>query len=181
MFDDRRSKRLVFVAQCVLNQNAKLDRCAHYPGTIKEITKILVEHDIGIIQMPCPELLALGLDRQTDPETNPSVESEDTRIARRMASAEPNNLCRSLVQDLAYQMKEYLKHGFEIVGLIGINGSPTCGIETTWFEDQEQDGPGIFIKMLTEELRNNNIFIQKTGIKASTPGEGEKAIKNFFE
>lgn len=32
MFDDKRGKKLILVSHCILNQNAKLDECAHYPG-----------------------------------------------------------------------------------------------------------------------------------------------------
>ena len=66
MFDDKRSRKVILVAHCVFNQNAKLDRCAHYPGPIKEAAEILLDSGIGIIQMPCPELLALGLDREVE-------------------------------------------------------------------------------------------------------------------
>ena len=84
MFTDKRSKEIILVAHCILNQNAKLDECAFYPGVIREITQLLVDSGMGIIQMPCPELMFLGLDRDVDLSTNPTVASEDTRIALRM-------------------------------------------------------------------------------------------------
>ncbi|AJQ26160.1 hypothetical protein JBW_00808 [Pelosinus fermentans JBW45] len=37
--------------------------------------------------MPCPELLYLGLDREVDPRMSRTVESEDTRVAKRMKEA----------------------------------------------------------------------------------------------
>jgi predicted secreted protein len=81
VFEDRRSKRVVLVAHCVLNQNVKLDACAHYPGAIEELAAELVRRGLGIVQLPCPELACLGLDRQKEPDSRPSVSSEDTRIA----------------------------------------------------------------------------------------------------
>jgi predicted secreted protein len=71
-----------------------------------------------------------------------------------------------LVNDIVYQMEEYQKFDFDIVGLIGINGSPTCGVETTWYKGGEHEEPGIFIKMLAEELKKKNINLKMAGIKA---------------
>jgi hypothetical protein len=42
VFTDSRSKKVVFVAHCVLNQNAKIDRCARYPGAMRELAEYLV-------------------------------------------------------------------------------------------------------------------------------------------
>jgi hypothetical protein len=80
----RLTTSVVLVAHCVLNQNAKLDACARYPGAIVEASEALFREGVGILQLPCPELLCLGLDRGTGPGTATSVEAEDTRIARRM-------------------------------------------------------------------------------------------------
>ena len=63
MFEDNRSKRLVLVSHCLLNQNSISDGTADYAGTFTDIINKLVEKNVGIIQMPCPELLCLGLDR----------------------------------------------------------------------------------------------------------------------
>ena len=63
MFTDGRSKRIIFIAHCMLNQNSISDGTADFPSLNKEILNFLIEKDIGIIQMPCPELCCLGLDR----------------------------------------------------------------------------------------------------------------------
>ena len=63
MFTDKRSKRVIFVAHCILNQNAISDGTADYPGSHVDIIRTLLDAQVGIIQMPCPELCCLGLDR----------------------------------------------------------------------------------------------------------------------
>lgn len=63
MFNDGRSKKVVFIAHCLLNQNSISDGTAVYPATFKEIIDYFINADIGVIQMPCPELSCLGLDR----------------------------------------------------------------------------------------------------------------------
>jgi predicted secreted protein len=166
VFTDKRSKKLLLVAHCILNQNAKLDRCAHYPGAIREVTETIVASGAGIVQMPCPELLLLGLDRQVAETGCPTIEEEDTRIARRMAEAAGTALCQEIVRGLVYQIEEYRKNGFEIVGVVGINGSPTCGVETTWAESQERPGHGVLIQALSRELAGRGASIPLRGIKA---------------
>jgi predicted secreted protein len=176
MFKDKRSKRVLLTAHCILNQNAKIDRCAHYPGMIKEVAAILIETGVGIVQMPCPELVYLGLDRQADRRVLTTIESEDTRVRRRMIEDRGKALCRKIAQDLVYQIEEYQQNGFEVVGIVGINGSPSCGVETTWSNDQEERGSGVFIQMLAEECHRRNIRLLMRGIKAYEPQRAVAAV-----
>jgi predicted secreted protein len=167
MFTDKRSKKVVFVAHCVLNQNAKIDRCARYPGAMRELAEYLVESGLGIVQMPCPELFCLGLDRQADPRGEAMVESEDTRVALRMRASAAISICNLLAEDVAYQALEYQKNGFGVAGIIGINGSPTCGVETNWHENQEAPGPGVFVRALEERLLRGGTSVPIRGVKAA--------------
>ncbi len=181
MFKDKRSKKVILVCHCVLNQNAKLDQCAHYPGAIREVAELLVSGEAGIIQLPCPELLYLGLDRQADQSASPTVASEDTRIAKRMGEDKARELCRKIACETVYQIEEYRKNGFEVTGLIGINGSPTCGVETTWADGADVDGPGIFIRLLGEELAKRNISFNMAGIRANNPQSAARAVKKYMQ
>jgi predicted secreted protein len=180
VFDDKRSKKVVLLAQCVLNQNAKLDRCAHYPGAITEVADLLIQRGIGLVQMPCPELLFLGLDRQVDRSSDATFAAEDTRIAGRMAEPAAQALCNEIANNLVYQIGEYRKHGFEIVGLVGINGSPTCGVETTWRDDQDQAGPGALIQALIRELERKGYSLPMRGIKAYEPRNALAAVMELL-
>lgn len=180
MFQDKRGKKIVLVAHCFLNQNSKIDECAHYPGVILEATKALIDTEVGIIQMPCPEIFYLGLDREVDLRTSRTVESEDTRVAKRMQEEKSKALCKSMVDSIVYQVEEYIKHGFCIVGLIGMNGSPTCGINTTWYDGQELEGKGIFIEILEKALKDKDIFINMVGITARDPKHAVFAVKKFL-
>jgi len=181
MFRDARSKRVLLVAHCVLNQNAKLDRCAHYPGVVSGVTQLLVNAGIGLLQMPCPELMCLGLGRHAEQGTTATVEAEDTRIAERMSQADARSICQRLVEDLVYQVREYRQHGFEIAGLVGVNGSPSCGVETTWCDDQEHAGPGTFIEMLQAEFECGGVPIPMRGIKAYQPDRALSAVTELLQ
>ena len=180
MFHDSRSKQVVLVAHCVLNQSSKIDACAHYPGAIKEVTQILLDAGIGIIQMPCPELLCLGLDREVDVNTSRTVESEDTRVAELMRGEKSKFLCQAMLDTIVYQVEEYMKHGFQVVGLVGINGSPTCGVSTTWLEDREDQGRGIFIELLEKKLKDRSVSIDMVGIKARDMREAVAVVNRLL-
>lgn len=43
MFTDRRSKKVILVAHCIINQNAKINACAYYPGIIREVMEIFLD------------------------------------------------------------------------------------------------------------------------------------------
>ena len=99
----------MILAHCILNQNAKLDRCAHCPGPISEVLGLLLAEGIGIVQMECPEMLYLGLDRQTERGASPSVAAEDTRIARRMQEPGARETIARIAGNTARQVADYLR------------------------------------------------------------------------
>ena len=47
-----------------MNQNSISDMTADFPSQFDKVINLLMNHKIGIIQLPCPELVCLGLDRQ---------------------------------------------------------------------------------------------------------------------
>lgn len=59
MFDDARSKRVIVLSHCLLNRNSISDGTADFPGQFTEIIELLMANCIGMIQLPCPELLCL--------------------------------------------------------------------------------------------------------------------------
>ena len=64
MFDDHRSKKIIILSHCLLNQNSISDGTADYPSQFNEIIELIMMNNIGIIQLPCPEMLCLGMDRK---------------------------------------------------------------------------------------------------------------------
>lgn len=175
MFDDRRGRMVAVLAHCILNQNAKLDRCAHCAGAVREVLEVLLDWGIGIVQMECPEMLHLGLDRQTDPAASPSVAAEDTRIARRMEEAAAQDIVEGIARHVVAQIADYRCHGFSVIGLLGINGSPSCGVETTWRDDHEPAGYGQLVAALARQLEAKGLSIPMRGIRSSDP-EAAQAI-----
>lgn len=180
MFQDKRSKKIVLVSHCILNQNSISDGTADFPAQFKEIVKLIEEEDIGIIQLPCPEFLCLGLFRKDMNGSIRELLAENTRI--RTLLEKKNNLdkLRLLAKPIVCQLREYIEYGFYIVGIIGINRSPSCGVETTSINNNEEEGRGVFMNIILEELDNLGIAIDAIGVKTSNIEESVLKVKQLI-
>jgi len=181
MKQDSRSSRVVLVAHCILNQNSRVLGLARFPGMIEKIVDLLKEHGVGVIQMPCPELLHAGLKRWSR-----TKEQYDTPAFRRH--------CRKLAVALADQVEEYFKSGVDVLAVVGMNGSPTCGVEETSIGFQGGDlekvelprarsvkGEGIFIEELRLELKARKMSVPFLGIKDRKLEEAIKKLKDLLK
>lgn len=110
-----RKKKLIIVSHCILNQNSVVHPLARAKGAYTAIVEQILKKEIGMIQLPCPELLHLGEDRP--PTTKADYDSPKFR-----------KLCKTLLENPMKQIKEYLQHDYEIIGILGINESPTCSL-----------------------------------------------------
>lgn len=167
MFNDGRSKRVVFVAHCFLNQNSISDGTAVYPAAFKDLVGFFLNADIGIVQMPCPELCCLGLDRGNIHGADSPVVVENTRIRKEMKKDGANRKLAKLADHVVQQILEYDKSGFEIVGMVGANRSPNCGVDTTSDRNEEISGMGLFIEEISSRLSNMDISIPMIGLKGN--------------
>lgn len=181
MFTDARSRKLVLVAHCILNQNAISDGTADFPGADAELVRRLLQAGVGIVQMPCPELNCLGLDRGDPMGGERPVVEENTRIREALGRTAPARILAALVECVVFEVEEYRRHGFEIVGLIGINRSPSCGVNTTSRLNQEEPGRGVFIEALREALSVRALHVDMIGIKASQPAQAQQRVEELLQ
>lgn len=147
-----RKKRVVFISHCILNQNAVVCPLARANGAYTEIVKEIIYRGIGIHQLPCPEYRHLGLKR--DPMTKEEYDTDEFR-----------SLCKGISKDAINIMKEYISSEYEIVGLIGINHSPTCSINGR---------RGILMEELLELAEKLNINLNLLDV----PGDYVEGIDN---
>lgn len=181
MFEDSRSKNILIVAHCVLNQNAVSDGTAEYPGALEEIVNMAVRNGVGVVQMPCPELSCLGLDRGNIRGGQSPVVRENTRIRAMMKEEPAASRMKELVRQVADQIREYRKHHFNILGIVGINRSPSCGVDTTSKNNREVKGSGVFMDALEMELKEMDLSISFMGIKPSVIGKGLALLEKTFK
>jgi predicted secreted protein len=130
-----RGKRIIYVAHCVLNQNSVIRDWERAKGALNNIVKILLENDIAIVQLPCPEFTYLGESRP--PKTKEEYNTQEYR-----------KLCQQLGSSVTTQIKEYINNDYNIIGLLGIKGSPSC--DTLGMK-------GVFMEELFEILRSEGI------------------------
>ena len=165
MFTDIRSKRVIFLAHCILNQNAISDGTAGYPAAHADVVRALLDAQVGIVQMPCPELCCLGLDRGDPRGAERPVVVENTRIRAALGTSEAAAKLDRLVDHVMLQIQEYRRHGFAIVGIVGVNRSPSCGVDTTSDHDRELPGQGVFLAQLTAALDAAGLSVPVIGVK----------------
>jgi predicted secreted protein len=89
---------------------------------------------------------------------------------------EYRQICKNISIDTIEIMKEYVKNKYEIIGLIGVNESPTCSIINS---------RGIFIEELLSLINDNNLSIKKIDVPVDyKDGENNskfiKALIDFF-
>jgi predicted secreted protein len=180
MFDDTRSKKVVVLAHCLLNQNSISDGTADLPSQFEEIVQFLMSRRIGLIQLPCPELLCLGLDRDDRRGAERPLLEENTRIRGLMGEAGHVHVLRERANDLVQQLREYRSHGFEVLGVIGVDRSPSCGVATTSIGGSEQQGKGVFFEILAAVLEENGITIPMIGTKTSEPEASLEKVKHLL-
>jgi len=149
-FDQTRSRKVIFVSHCMLNQNARITTAADFPAMFETLVDFLKEKDIGIIQMPCPELRVLGLGRVSVRE---GLETEEGHLH-----------LHQIIGDLIYEIKQYQLQGFDVIGILGKQGSPACGVTMTWLDDRHQEGIGVFVRLFKERLSKEKIGVEIIGV-----------------
>jgi len=132
----QRSKRILMVSHCILNQNTVIDNEARAEGAVQSATEWALKEGFGILQLPCPEFTFLGLNR-------PSMTYEEYN------TPEYRKHCREILKPILHQAEEYTANGYEIVGMLGIQSSPSC--DTT---------RGIFIEELIRLFSTKGIILK---------------------
>ncbi len=179
-FNDARSKKVVVLAHCLLNQNSISDGTADLPSQFEEIIQFLMSRRVGLIQLPCPEFLCLGLNRGDERGAERPLLEENTRIRELMGEARHVHVLRERANDLVQQIREYQSHGFEVLGVIGVDRSPSCGVATTSIGGSEQPGKGAFFEILAAALEESGITIPMIGTKTSEPEASLKKVRRLL-
>ena len=58
--DDARSRRIVLLSHCLLNQNTRYLGGAVCPGAVSEVIEPYLDAGVGLVQLPCPEQRTWG-------------------------------------------------------------------------------------------------------------------------
>jgi predicted secreted protein len=189
VLSDARSGQVVFVSHCLLNQNVRYLGGATRPGAVDEVVARLRRAGVGIVQMPCPEQRAWGgVDKRY---TMPAYGADHTTLRRLRRPATwlfllyTRLVYRRLAGRVARDIRDYVRSGQTVQAVVGVDGSPSCGVRTTLdlaavldtIADREpsqlnpddfnrrviaahaRPGQGLFIVALRRQLRRRGIDV----------------------
>lgn len=133
MITDERSRRVAFVSHCLLNQNVRYMGGARCGGAIPSVLETFVTQNVGFVQMPCPEQAAWG-----GVTKRLLLRAYGSRAVRRMrAVLLPLFVVYTrlrywmLARRVAREIHDYTLAGYEVVGVVGVDDSPSCGVRRT--------------------------------------------------
>jgi predicted secreted protein len=189
LLHDQRSRRVAFVSHCLLNENTRYLGGAFKPGVATDLLADLVNDQIGIVQMPCPEQHAWGGVHKRLMMRGYQVRDTPWYLLRRallaIFLAHTRRVYRRLAHEVGSQIVDYQRNGYTVIGLIGVGSSPSCGVHTTLdlpcaleamaalnpdtlTADQvnhdvvlacRQPGTGLFIQAVQRELRRHDLDV----------------------
>jgi len=138
--------KVVFVPHCILNQNVRV-RGKEKSSLIKEIIELFAEAGVGIVQLPCPEVeYDGGLKREV--KYKKAYETENYR-----------NSCKKLSIEVLKNVKRYLDSNYKVLGILGVEFSPTCAVYRLDNGKRIVPGKGIFIEELEKEMHEQNFQV----------------------
>lgn len=168
-----KNKKIIIICHCLINSNSKVYNFGivkeDFEQRKKDLINLFINNNIGIIQLPCPELTCYGCNRWGHVK-----EQFDTPHFRKT--------CKTLLENYVDQIEDYIKNDFSILGVIGINGSPSCGVDKTcsgkWYGELSSnenlsnmlssltvvDEAGVFIEELISIFKTKNIKIPILGL-----------------
>jgi len=124
------------------------------------VVDILRKHGVGVIQMPCPEMVCLGIARKREAGVS---------IRAALDTPEGRSRCEGLSCSGAETIEEFQRNGYAVVAIPGGDvESPGCAVPAPASEVGDQmpgSGFGVFMKALLEELRRRCIQIPIRGIR----------------
>lgn len=152
-----RSKRIIFVSHCILNQNAKPLGREKSSGTIKELVELFSEAGVGVVQLPCPQLDFNGSGINRKARMKPSHDTKKYRA-----------YCRKTAKLVLKQIEKYLKANYTVLGILGIELSPSCAVYQIENGNRNVPGKGIFIEELEEEMKKKTFQVPIVGVNLNS-------------
>jgi predicted secreted protein len=113
----KQPRKVALLANCLMNQNAKVCEGARYRGVVSPVVEALRSRGYILLQLPCPELAFAGARRWWA-----VYEQYDTPVYRAH--------CRRLALAIAPLIEGHIRNGDEVI-LIGLDGSPSSGVRFT--------------------------------------------------
>jgi predicted secreted protein len=153
----QRSKKILIVSHCILNQNTVIEGEARAEGAVLSAVEWALKQGYGFLQLPCPEFTFLGLGR-------PSMTYEQYN------TPEYRKHCREILIPILHQAQDYVNNGYEIMGLLGIQSSPSC-----------DPIRGIFMEELRMMFTDNGITLKTLWYLPNTSEPEFKSEEHYIQ
>ena len=101
----QRSKRVLLVSHCILNQNTVINDEARAEGAVISAVEWAMKQGYGFLQLPCPEFTFLGLNR-------PSMTYEQYN------TPEYRKHCREILRPVLHKLKTISKTAMKLLGCL---------------------------------------------------------------
>ena len=179
--EDKRKKKVALVANCLLNQNSKVNGFAFFPDMLWELVELLHKYEYGILQLPCPETVYAGLRRWW-------------YVREQYDNAKFREISKNAIEPILDQVEALLKDDCKVV-LIGLDGSPSCGIRSSGSDPRwggkpeiekgkypQTKKPGIFMEVLKKEIRERGLpSLKEIGAGFDMPDFDKSKISKEIE
>lgn len=164
-------KKLLIVSHCILNNASKVEQdeveLAGEYELRSELLNLIVENNIQLIQLPCPEFIMYGSQRWG-------------HVKNQFQHPFYKEQCRKLLDSVLMQVQEYTQHPetFSVIGIVSVEGSPNCGYHRTcegpWKGEIGSDEkricaiqnslkmtekPGVYMEILEKEIHDRELSI----------------------
>ena len=182
----KREKKIVLVAHCILNVNAKVEGIAPSKAGVDELVIGLMRQGFGIIQLPCVEQDMCGIRRWG-------------QVKEQLDHPNFRERCYTLLQPIINQVEDFIQNGYSVCGVIGLDGSPSCGVELTcsgeWYGEigegfnvlekanslQMVPKSGVMMDVLKSMLKERNIEIPFLAVDEANPEMSVQGILTGIE
>jgi predicted secreted protein len=195
---DGRSRRVVVLSHCLLNQNTRYPGGAVCPGAVPAALQPYLDEGAGLVQMPCPEQRSWGGVRRP-PMVWVLTHRRATAVAPLVLPVVERYLrwrYARLAGTVARDVADAAGAGVEVVAVVGVAGSPSCGVRTSmdlgvaarrvgrsthdltraWLTDEvvaaaERPGRGLFTTALQRQLARRHLDVPFTEHRLPGPGD----------
>jgi hypothetical protein len=169
---DSRGGTVVFVSHCLLNENVRYLGGACARGAVPSLLRNWQADGYGICQMPCPEQRAWGGVLKRNITVAIGAHRRPVWIVRHplvsLFIAYTKVRYWLLARHIAAEVLDYQRSGYTVAGIVGVAGSPSCGITRTLDVHRWVDVVGRYRpERISRDDLNRDAVIANT-----VPGEG---------
>lgn len=170
---DERGRKVIFLSHCLLNENTRYLGGAFRKAGIDELIDELQKQGIGIVQMQCPEQKTWGGVLKREMLMGYGISGTLLNAFRKPYMLfflwKSRRSFRKIAKEVVSEIKDYIDSSFDVVGIVGIKGSPSCGVSAALdLKKSAEFAAYLEIEKLNKEYFNENCYkkclINKSGI-----------------